>query len=189
MSSRSRLNNSFLFPIRFVFLIWVIFFLSVFFPLPIGLFGIIPREVVGLIGILTAPLIHGNFIHLLSNSIPLIILGSVLFFFYDRIAPTVFFYCYFLTNGLVWVFARPFSHIGASGVVYGVAFFLLFIGIFKKDIVSILISIAVAFFYGGIIWGIIPGDSGISWESHLIGAIVGTYCAFIYGSNAKVSRY
>ena len=89
----------------------------------------------------------------------------------------VFVICYFLTNVLVWLFARPSLHIGASGIVYGIAFFLIFYGFFKKDFKSLLISLIIIFFYGGLVYGLFPNQPGISWESHLIGAIVGGYTA------------
>src|SRR5690606_26258035 len=127
------------------------------------------------------PLLHANFYHLLSNSIPLVVLGTALFFFYNRIAGRVFFYCYFVTGILVWIFARSANHIGASGLVYGIAFFLFFIGFSRKDFVSISVSLITVFFYGGIIYGVFPGQLFVSWESHLLGALVGVYCAFEYG--------
>ncbi|HYG38448.1 MAG TPA: rhomboid family intramembrane serine protease [Cytophagales bacterium] len=190
MSSKSRLNHSLFFPLRFVVLLWLVYILELLLHMDLGLiFGIYPRQAFGIIGIFTSPLIHGNLMHLFSNSVPLLVLGSLLYFFYDRIAAVVFFNCYFLTGALVWIFARPFIHIGASGVIYGIAFFLLFIGIFRKDFLSVLISLGVAFFYGGMIWGVLPGIPGISWESHLIGAIVGVFTAFKYGNSNKISRY
>jgi membrane associated rhomboid family serine protease len=187
--SGSRLSTSIFFPLRFVIFLWIIFFAEVIFNFDLSIFGILPRTAFGIIGIFASPLIHGSYLHLVSNSVPLLILGTLLFFFYDRIAPLVFFYCYFLTGILVWLFARPSFHIGASGLIYGIAFFLLFIGLFKKDFLSVLISIGVAFFYGGIIWGVFPNSPEISWESHFLGALVGVFCAFIYGKSNKVSRY
>jgi membrane associated rhomboid family serine protease len=185
----TRFGVSVFFPLRFVIFLWLIFFAEIIFGFDLAIFGIFPRTVIGIIGIFTAPLIHGNYLHLVSNSVPLLVLGTLLFFFYDRIAPLVFFYCYFLTGVLVWIFARPSFHIGASGLIYGIAFFLFFIGLFKKDFLSVLISLGVGFFYGGIVWGIFPSYPGVSWESHLMGAIVGVFCAFVYGNSNKVSRY
>jgi membrane associated rhomboid family serine protease len=187
--AKSRFNNSLFFPLRFVVFLWFVFIFEVLMGIDLGVFGIFPREPFGLIGIFAAPLIHGNYYHLVSNSLPLLVLGSLLFFFYDRIAPMVFFYCYFLTGILVWIFARPSFHIGASGLIYGIAFFLLFIGLFKKDFLSVLISLGVAFFYGGIVWGVLPSSPGVSWESHFMGAIVGVSCAIIFGNNKRVSKY
>jgi membrane associated rhomboid family serine protease len=97
----------------------------------------------------------------------------VLFLFYDKIAKQVFFQCYFFTNILVWIFARQSLHIGASGLVYGIASFLIFFGLLRKDVKSMIISIAILLLYGGLVYGIFPQQPGVSWESHLMGALVG----------------
>lgn len=168
---------------RFVFLMWVVFSIQFFLGFDFTRFGILPRTPWGLIGILTAPLIHGNSLHIISNTVPLLFLGWALFFFYENIAKKVFVICYFLTNALVWIFARPSLHIGASGIVYGIAFFLIFYGFFKKDFKSLFISAIIIFFYGGLVYGLFPNQPGISWESHLIGAIVGGYAAMNFAQS------
>ncbi|HEU5290807.1 MAG TPA: rhomboid family intramembrane serine protease [Cyclobacteriaceae bacterium] len=181
MAERSIIGSSVV-PFRVVFLMWLVFFLEVVYGWPLGNFGIHPRSVNGLIGIFTAPLIHGNLSHLVSNTVPLIFLGSTLFFFYNRIGSAVFFRAYFWTNILVWLFARPANHIGASGVVYGLAFFLIFFGIFRRDAVSILISVLTLLLYGGVFYGVLPTDPMVSWESHLAGALVGITSAVTFSS-------
>jgi membrane associated rhomboid family serine protease len=173
------------YPLRFVILIWAIFVASWLMQWNLGILGIFPRTGWGLIGILTAPLLHGSLMHLISNSIPMLVLGTVLFMFYSKVAYQVFTYCYFATNTLVWLFARPSFHIGASGLVYGIAFFLFFIGISRRDFRSLLISIVTVLFYGSIIYGVIPGEEFVSWESHLAGAMVGIYSAFKFSKKAK----
>ncbi len=172
---------------RFVFIVWVVYTLETLLGLDFSSFGILPRTTHGLIGIFTAPLIHGNSVHIISNTIPLLFLGWTLFFFYESIARKVFIICYFLTNILVWVFARPSLHIGASGLVYGIAFFLILYGFFKKDFKSLAISAILIFFYGGLVYGLFPNQPGISWESHLIGAIVGGYTA-LHFSKRKAKK-
>lgn len=184
--AQSTVWGSLFIPLRVVFVMWIVFFLQHLFPLTD--FGILPRTVVGLVGILTAPLLHGSLSHLLSNSIPLLFLGAVLFFFYSRIGAVVFLRCYFLTNFLVWLFARAGSnHIGASGLVYGLAFFLIFFGIFRRDFISILISLVILLMYGGVFYGVLPSDPRISWESHFSGALVGIFTAITYSSKKQVS--
>ena len=114
-------------------------------------------------------------------------LGTVLFFFYERIAGIIFFRAYFWTNVLVFIFGRQeANHIGASGVVYGLAFFLIFIGIFRRDFLSMLISLVVILLYGGVIYGVLPTDPRVSWESHFSGALVGIYTAIGLSSQKKV---
>lgn len=180
MADRSIIGSSVV-PFRVVFLMWLVFFLEIY-GWPLGNLGIHPRTLSGLIGIATAPLIHGNLSHLISNTVPLIFLGSTLFFFYHRIAGSVFFRSYFWTNILVWLFARPANHIGASGVVYALAFFLIFFGIFRRDAISILISVLTLLLYGGVFYGVLPTDPVVSWESHLAGALVGITSAVTFSS-------
>lgn len=159
---------------------WLVFFVELTFNIDLGYFGILPRKLSGISGILFAPVLHANIIHLVSNTIPLFFLGSVLFFYYPRIAIKVFVRGYFLTNILVWLAARQSVHIGASGLVYALASFLIFFGLFKRDIMSLIISLVVVFIYGGIFYGILPTNPLVSWESHLFGALVGLYTAYTY---------
>jgi membrane associated rhomboid family serine protease len=149
-------------PIRLVFLIWVVFSIQTFTTIDLGFLGIFPRTVNGLLGVFTAPLVHGDWGHIVSNTIPLLFLGTTVYFFYSRIASQVFIQCYFLTNILVWIIGRPFYHIGASGFVYALAFFLIALGIFRRDFKSIFISIVIIFIYGGLVYGLSPTLVGIS---------------------------
>lgn len=144
--------------------------------------GIYPRTVKGSIGIITSPLLHSDIYHLLSNSFPLIFLGTGLFFFYRTIAKEVFAWIYLSTGVWVWIGARESYHIGASGVVYGMASFIFFSGIFRKNIRLMALSLVVMFLYGGLLYGVFPGitDANISWESHLFGAISGLLTAFFF---------
>jgi membrane associated rhomboid family serine protease len=166
---------------------WAVFYVEVTLDINLSYFGIIPRTFIGLIGIFTAPLIHGDIFHLISNTVPMLFLGSVLFFFYGRIGGQIFFRAYFWTNILVWLFARPANHIGASGVVYALAFFLIFFGLFRRDFISIFISVIVLLLYGGIFYGVLPTDPRLSWESHFAGAFVGIASAITYGKKKNVS--
>jgi membrane associated rhomboid family serine protease len=175
-------------PFRLVFLMWAAFYVEIFYGWRLSHLGIVPWSLMGLIGIFTGPMLHGSLDHLVSNTVPLLFLGTVLFFFYEKIGNTVFFRSYFWTNILVWLFGRQYSnHIGASGVVYGLAFFLIFFGIFRRDFVSMLISIVVIMLYGGVIYGVLPTDPRVSWESHFAGALVGIYTAVGLSSKKVVS--
>ena len=114
---RSSFFASSVVPFRLVFIMWLIFSFEFFFSVDLGWLGIRPRTLTGLIGIITAPLIHGSLAHLISNTVPLLFLGSVLFFFYERVGDIVFFRCYIWTNLLVWIFSPRVSfHIGARTV-------------------------------------------------------------------------
>jgi membrane associated rhomboid family serine protease len=186
MASSSVLGSAVI-PLRLIFLMWLFFFVELVTQIPFTYFGVIPRTLMGLVGVVTSPLLHGSFAHLLSNTVPLFFLGSVLFYFYNRIGTAVFLRAYFWTNILVWLFARPANHIGASGLVYALAFFLIFFGIFRRDFASIFISIVVMLLYGGVFYGVLPSDPNVSWESHFAGALVGISTAVTYGRKKNVS--
>lgn len=183
----SMLQRSIIIPLRFVMFIWLVFFIGIYFQINLAVLGIFPRDLLGLLGIFTAPLIHGDIIHLVSNTFPLLFLGTALFLFYDRIAFKVIYQCYFLPGIMVWLFARPSIHIGASGLIYGLAFFFIFFGLFRKDIKSIFLATVVVLLYGGLFYGVLPNQPGISWESHLLGGMVGASSASYYSAVKKVS--
>jgi membrane associated rhomboid family serine protease len=105
--------------------------------------------------------------------------------FYPLIASRVFLSCYFITGILVWCFARPTFHIGASGLIYGLASFLMFYGLFRKDFKSLLISIIIVLLYGSIFYGVLPSQPNVSWESHLMGALVGLGNAIWVGRSQR----
>jgi membrane associated rhomboid family serine protease len=178
MASDTSIFGSAVVPFRLTFLMWATFYLESMINLPLIIFGIEPRTFIGLIGIFTAPLIHGDIFHLISNTIPLLFLGSVLFFFFRA---------YFWTNILVWLFARPANHIGASGVVYALAFFLIFFGFFRRDFISLFISTIILLLYGGIFYGVLPSDPRVSWESHFAGGLVGISSAITFSKAKKVN--
>lgn len=164
---------------------WMVFTIEYTIQVDLGDLGIYPRKLEGLLGILFAPLIHGNFHHIMSNTIPLLVLGASLYFFYPKYAPRVFYQSYFFTNALVWIFARPYVHIGASGLVYSLASFLVFFGLFRRNFKSTIISLLVILFYGGMIYGIMPSQASVSWESHLMGTIVGLVSAYVISLFSK----
>ncbi|MCK5823336.1 MAG: rhomboid family intramembrane serine protease [Bacteroidales bacterium] len=175
-----RLKYSIIFPLFFLVVIWLIEIFEVELNLDFSFLGIYPLKVKGLIGILTAPLIHASFNHLISNSAPFFILGVALFYFYPKIAHKVFIFIYLTTNFWVWVSARSAYHIGASGIVYGLASFIFFSGIIKKNTRLTAISLLTIFLYGSMVWGIFPFKQTISFESHLFGAIAGLVMAIYY---------
>lgn len=167
-------------PLRFVGLLWLIHLVQVALGMDLGYLGLYPRELFGLRGIITTPLLHGDWAHLLSNSVPLLMMGTLILFFYRRVAMGTFIMVYLLTGILVWAFGRSVFHIGASGLVYGLVAFVFWTGIFRRNIKSIVLSLIVVFYYGSMFLGILPGQEGISWESHLLGAVAGIFAAFWY---------
>ena len=175
-----RFRSSIFYTMTFVGILWMVRITESLLSFDLGVLGIHPRSLAGTVGIITGPLVHGDFQHLMSNSLPLIFLGIGVFYFYNRIALEVFFGIYFFTSFWVWIVARDAYHIGASGIVYGLASFLLFSGFFRKDSRSIAISLIVIFLYGGMAYGLFPVNEGISWESHMLGSLAGLISAFFY---------
>lgn len=169
------------FPLSFVLLIWVIHLFQAASGIDLRRLGVFPGHVEGLAGILTSPLIHGSWEHLFYNSVSFFLLGSVLFGFYPRIALRSFIWLYLLSGLGVWIFAEPNSyHIGASGVVYGMVSLVFWNGIFRRNIKSMVLALIVLVMYSGFFSGIVPGKEGISWESHLLGALAGIFLAWWY---------
>jgi len=183
-----RFRSSILYTMTFVGILWLVRIVESLLSFDLGILGIHPRSLAGTVGIIPGPLVHGDFQHLMSNSLPLIFLGVGVFYFYNKIALEVFLGIYFFTSFWVWIVARDAYHIGASGIVYGLASFLLFSGFFRKDSRSIAISLIVIFLYGGMAYGLFPTNEGISWESHLLGSLAGLISAFFYRGHQLTAR-
>ena len=167
-------------PILFIIFLWLIEAAEVYFNYRPVWLGVQPRSVQGIIGIFTSPFIHAGYEHLLSNTLPLLIIGTGLMYFYHQIAIQVIGLIWLFTGFWVWLAARPEPHIGASGLVYGFVCFIFFSGLLRKDTRLMAISLLVTFLYGSLVWGILPIDQGISWESHLFGSVAGIICAFYF---------
>lgn len=175
-----KLKHSLIFPLAFLILIWAIKIFEWGLGLNFTQLGVFPLHVKGLLGIITSPLIHGDFQHLMANSVPFLVLSWGIFYFYRPLSYRIFILCYLTTNILVWVGAREAYHIGASGLVYSFASFLFFSGIFRNYYRLIAISFVVVFLYGGLFWGVFPILKDVSWEGHLFGAISGLTYALAY---------
>lgn len=180
MNEKKQFLLSLVFPVFFIFLLWFFKFIEFGLEINLAYLGIYPLEWKGLIGIITAPLIHADLKHLFDNSIPVFFLSLALFYFYREVSYQVFFLAYILTGILVWIVGREAYHIGASGIIYSLAAFLFVSGVLKKNRNLLAISMLVIFLYGSMIWGLLPYDFKISWESHLMGAISGVVLAFMY---------
>jgi len=189
---RKRFLHSLVFPFFFVALIWMIKFFELIMDYDFTSYSLYPRKLSGMIGIITSPLLHADFKHLLSNSVPILILGVGVFYFYNKVAYQVLIISY-LAHGLwLWAFGRESYHLGASGLVYSFFSFLFFSGIIRKNINLLAISLTVAFWYGSMIWGIFPQKQPISWEGHLMGFIAGLILAIYYrhkGPQPKIYQW
>lgn len=173
-------------PTYFVAYLWVVHLFKILVGQEWVRLGIFSRETDGLIGIFFAPLIHSDFVHLASNSLPLFITGSLMMLFYPGVAPRAFTMMYFLTGFMVWLFARSgVYHIGASGVVYAMISFLFWSGIFRRSPKAIFLALTILVLYGGQFEGISPLQPGVSWESHLLGGLMGIFVAYYFKSELE----
>ncbi len=180
-TEKRRLLLSMLIPFLGVSFMWLIKITEVLFETDFHFLGIFPRQVTSLTGIVTSPFIHSGFRHLFNNTIPLFILGTALFYLYSQVSFRVLFWIMILTGFAVWITGRPAWHIGASGIVYGMASFLFVSGLIRRYIPLMGLSLLVAFVYGEMVWGIFPGfRMDISWESHMLGVAAGLLLAVWY---------
>lgn len=172
--------------ILFVSIIWLVFLIgqTLLDRVDIMRLGLTPGEITGLRGVIFSPLLHSSVSHLWSNTLSLLILIWFLFYFYSKIALNVFAALWIISGVVTWLIGRNALHVGASGLVFAMLFFLFFSGIFRKYIPLVAVSLIVAFIYGGSVWSILPIteliDASISWEGHLSGAISGLLMAVVY---------
>lgn len=173
--------------IQFVAILWVIHTLRMLHILdwPAGSYGVYPRRIFGLSGILTSPLVHSDWKHLLSNSIPLLAMITVIWSFFRKVSWQAFIMIYFMTGIMVWLFARPVFHVGASGVVYGLVSFVFWSGVFRRSLKSIVLALIVILVYTPMFAGILPNQEGISWESHLLGGLTGIFAAWWFRADLE----
>ena len=161
-------------------IIWSVKIFEIVFDYDFTEYGVLPRKFNGLIGILFSPLIHSDVNHLLSNSLPVIILCLLIFNFYSQIAKKILIYLYFISGLWLWCIGRESFHIGASGLIYAMASFLFFSGILRKNSQLSAVALLVIFIYGGLFWGLFPIHKNVSWEGHLTGFIAGILVSFIF---------
>lgn len=157
--------------------VWLVFVLDLF--LPLERFGLVPRSLSGLVGIVTMPFLHGSLGHLISNTVPLVILLGLLVASRRQPWSTVIFLV--LASGLaLWILGRSALHIGASGLIYALMGYLIAVGMLERRLTSALIALFVGITYGtAIIGGVLPGAPGVSWEGHLFGLLAGAILAWM----------
>ena len=167
----------------FLAAIWIIFVLDRF--LPLEEFGLVPREPRGLIGIIAMPFLHGDFRHLLGNSIPLAV--TLLLLAGSRANSNAIVALIVVLGGIgLWLFGRTALHIGASGLVFGLIAFHIFAGFFERRLQSIIIALVVGLLYAStLLQGVLPLQQGVSWDGHLFGAIAGALVALLTSSMLK----
>jgi len=189
---KRRFFGSMVFPGILLLILWVIKTIEVGFQISFAEYGLQPQTFVGLRGILFSPLLHADWAHLSSNSVPLFLLSAGLFYYYDKKAPLILTLCWLVTGLWVWIFAVDTgTHIGASGVVYALATFHFTGGILRREPRMMAFSLLVVFLYGSLVWGISPKffpGKNISWESHLLGGLAGIVIAFAYRSEGPQQK-
>ena len=188
---KKRFLHSIIKSVILVSILWFFFLINDIFGLHWNDYGILPRDIKGLLGIFTLPFLHGDLSHLFSNSVPLLVLFFSIFYFFDNKAVLILMMTWFMSGMLTWVTGTDGVHIGASGIVYALAFFLITISILKQEPKLMAYSLIIIFLYGSIVWGFFPQlfpDKHISWEGHLAGAITGITLAFFYRNEGPVKR-
>jgi len=171
---------SLVFPAFFLLLLWAVKFFEVSMELSFVEGGVYPRKLSGLQGILFSPLIHGDWKHLVDNSMPVLLLSLAVFYFYREIAYKIWFLIYFIAGILLWSIGRQAYHIGASGLIYGLAAFLFLSGVIRRVRSLMAISLLVVFWYGSMVWGLLPFDFEVSFEAHITGVVAGVILALFY---------
>ncbi len=179
--------KKYLTPLILVAIMWVVFALDAI-GLNLNQYGIYPRHTSGLVGILVSPFLHGSLAHIMSNTLPMLVLSVLLFMFYPKLAVRILIFSTLIGGSLVWLFARSAVHIGASGLIFSLLGFILASGIFRKQFKSIIIATIVFFVYGGVIWGVLPSDPRVSFEGHLFGFIAGILLAYLYRNTKEIVK-
>lgn len=177
-----RIFLSLVIPLFILFVLYTIKVLEIGMEWDFTRLGVYPMEKKGVFGIFAHPLVHADFSHLLANSFPLLFLSWCLFYFYRDFGAFIFFFIWIICGTLTFIIGKPGWHVGASGLIYGLAFFLFFSGIIRRHIPLIAISLLITFLYGGLIWNMFPffAKQTTSWEGHLSGAIAGTIAAVVF---------
>ena len=166
-----------------VALLWIVFLINDVFAFNWNEWGMMPRSGRGLWGIVTMHFLHADFEHLISNSLPLLFLGFGIFYYFSQKGTLIIVMNLLLTGFFTWILGRFGIHIGASGLVYALSFFLVIISLIKMETSMLAYTLVIIFLYGSLVWGFFPQlfpDKYISWEGHLAGAMSGVLLAFFY---------
>jgi len=179
-NERRGLLRAALMSFAFVALLWWIKLVETWVGQSFAGLGVRPGELMGLVGVLAGPMLHGSMGHLVSNSLPMLLLGTLTLAVYPRSAWRVIVLVWLLSGLGTWLFGRESTHIGASGLAHGLMFFLFAMGLLRRDRAAVATLMIAFFMYGGMLLSVLPGDPSISWEAHLFGAISGLIAAAIW---------
>lgn len=175
-----QLKRAGLIALAFVAVLWLVKLVESFGGYDFSEFGVRPQQWYGLLGILTAPLVHGSYEHLIMNSMPLAVLLTLARFNYPSGSWRALIFIWIVGGIGLWLIGRPSWHIGASGVTHGLMFYLFVLGLLRRDRYAIATALVVFFLYGGMVVTILPREPGVSWEAHLSGALAGAIAAFLW---------
>jgi len=179
------LLDTMLYPLLLVVAIWVAYLFNLNYNLQLEELGLRPHSIEGLIGILTMPFLHENLEHLFSNTVPLLVAGGFLFYYFKNLTWIIYAVVWIMSGSILWFIGQEgTNHIGASGVVYGLVFFLLVSGLIRGNRNLAAVALLMVFLYGGLMWGLFPEyvrlvGQNISWEGHLGGAVAGVFMALV----------
>lgn len=185
---KRKIMNALWIPLIFIGILWVVKSIEYFGEFSFVTWGLYPKSLQGLKGVIFAPFIHSDFKHLFANSLPLVVLGGVLLAVYREIAWKVVGLGWLMTGIWVWFFARDAFHIGASGLVYMLGGFHIISGLLRREPRLMALSLMVIFLYGSMVWGVLPIKPGVSWESHLMGMLAGIVLAVFYRKDGPQRR-
>ena len=167
-------------PLIFILIIWGIKLIEILWGFSFIEYGLIPRNFSGLKGVLLSPMIHKDLKHLINNTLPILVLGGALCFFYKKSHKKIFLWLFIVSGIFLWGIGRPNFHIGASGIIYSLASFIFFSGVLSKNKRLSALSLIVIFIYGGLFWGLFPTDEAVSWEGHLSGFVAGIIISWFF---------
>lgn len=180
MEKKHTLRYSILITTAFTAILWGLKLLELLPGVDLHSLGVYPRTQGGLVGVLTAPLIHGSWEHIIGNTMPLVLLGSMLIYGYPRSRFWALAGIWLLSGMGVWLFARSSYHLGVSGLTHGIFFYLFIGGILRRDRRSAALLMLAFYLYGGMLLTILPQAPGVSFESHFFGAAAGAVCAYAF---------
>lgn len=177
---RKEIFRALLVPFSFLLVMWTVKLIELQFDFSLVEFGVFPQTLRGLRGVVFSSFIHKDITHLFNNSLPILILGGLLFSVYRKIALQIFGWLFFVSGFWLWIIGRSSFHIGASGIIYSLAAFLFISGVIRKNPRLAAVSLVIIFLYGSMFWGIFPTKHPISWEGHLAGFTAGILVAIFY---------
>jgi membrane associated rhomboid family serine protease len=189
----AKLIKSLQIPIILLVIMWLLMWAQDYFSFSLMFLGVFPLRLNGLQGVITSVFIHASWSHLASNTLPFFLFCAALYYYYPKVATKILISLWMLSGFLLWLSGRSDWHIGASGLIYALAFFHILTALLQREIRIMAFSMLIVFLYGSLFWGFFPEffpNENISWEGHLMGAVAGIVFAFYYRNEApKPKQY